>query len=101
MEMQGRELVPLRDICPSVWTRYLLIRSWFRIHPRTAGIFRCGGRNGRVIQGHQVPSVMNQGTAHSKRCPSNVAGTMHPVRISGSRRRRANVDRKRPTYSIA
>jgi len=45
-----------------------------------------------MIQGRQVPLVMDQRISHAKRCRSDVACAMHPVRISGSGRGRPDMD---------
>ena len=45
-----------------------------------------------MIQGCEVPPVMDQGIAHAERCGLDVARAVHPVRIRGSGGRRPDVN---------
>ena len=76
----------------SPYTESGSIRPRFGPQTGAPGIFCCYGPNSRVIQGRKVAPVIDQGIAHAKSCRSDVASTMHPVRIGGSGRWPPNMD---------
>jgi hypothetical protein len=64
-------------------------RLW--LQPGPVRIFGRHGTNLGMIKGCQVPLVVKQGIAHAPACLSDVARTMHPVRIAFGVWRRTDV----------
>jgi hypothetical protein len=58
----------------------------------TAGISGGNGYYRRVVQSGKVPAIVHKGITHAKRRSPDIAGTMHPVWIAVSGRRRSDMD---------
>ena len=58
-----------------------LTRPRGHIQTRAPGVFSCYGKDFRMVQGSQVPPVMNKSITYLQCCRSNITGDMHPEGI--------------------
>ena len=71
---------------------FVLVTPRLWLQPGPVRIFGRYGTNLGMIKGCQVPLVMKQRVAHTPACPSDVARTMHPIRIGFGVWRRTNME---------